>query len=411
MKAVIMAGGKGTRIASLQPDVPKPMIRILQKPILEHQLAALKREGITEIILVIGHLGRVIRDYFGTGDFFGVTITYLEEEEPLGTAGALFLLKDTLTDDFLLINGDIVFDMNLQRFLSFHRAKGGAATLFTHPNDHPYDSGLVIADDSGAVQAWLHREDARGDCPNRVNAGIHILSPRALTGLTVLKKTDLDRDVLAPLIREGALFAYASTEYAKDMGTPERFEQVTRDMQRGLIAARNLRNSQKAVFLDRDGTINSAAGYVTQPDALVLLDGAAEAIRKINQSGYLAILVTNQPVVARGDVTDEGLHAIHNRLETLLGRQGAYLDAIYYCPHHPDAGFAGEVPALKIDCACRKPKPGMLLKAAEDYHIDLRRSYMIGDGPRDVAAGQAVSCQTLQVGDGMSLLDAVGVIL
>lgn len=126
-----------------------------------------------------------------------------------------------------------------------------------------------------------------------------------------------------------------------------------------------------------------------------MIDGVSEAIKKINASGYLAIVVTNQPVIARGEVTFQELEEIHNKMETLLGKEGAYLDAIYYCPHHPHKGYEGERPELKIECDCRKPKPGMLLKAAEDYNIDLSQSWMIGDGENDVKAGINAGCKTV----------------
>ena len=181
------------------------------------------------------------------------------------------------------------------------------------------------------------------------------------------------------------------------MGTPERYAAVCRDFESGRVQARNLKQKQKAIFLDRDGTINRHVGFLRNIYEMDLLPGSAEAIRKINQSGYLAILVTNQPVIARGEVTVGQLREIHNKLETLLGREGAYLDAIYYCPHHPDKGFEGEIPELKIDCDCRKPKPGMLLKAAEDYNIDLAASWMVGDSESDIKAGIAAGCKTALV--------------
>jgi D-glycero-D-manno-heptose 1,7-bisphosphate phosphatase len=131
-----------------------------------------------------------------------------------------------------------------------------------------------------------------------------------------------------------------------------------------------------------------------------LLDGVTDAIKAINNSGYLAIVVTNQPVIARGEVTVHQLEEIHNKMETLLGLEGAYIDAIYYCPHHPHKGYDGEVLELKIDCECRKPKPGMLLKASEDFNIDLESSWMIGDGENDVRAGIAAGCNTALLGTG-----------
>ena len=406
MKAVIMAGGKGTRIASVARDIPKPMIPIEGKPVLEHELECLREQGFTDIILTVSHLGHVIMDYFGdgsgispaTGKPFGVKIEYFVEAEPLGNAGALFRLKDKLTEDFLLLNADAIFDIDFGRFVAWHWKKGGLATLFTHPNSHPYDSGLILADEDGAVRQWLTKEDARPQWyRNRVNAGLHVLSPALLEKQPDTPKIDLDRQLLKPLAGTGKMYCYDSPEYVKDMGTPERYEGVCRDYAAGLVRARNLRNKQRAIFLDRDGTINRYVGFLRDIEQFELLPGAAEAIRRINASGYLAIVVTNQPVIARGEVTREQLREIHDKMETLLGREGAYVDAIYYCPHHPHRGYPGEVAELKIDCDCRKPKPGLLLQAAEDYNIDLTKSWMIGDSQSDMQAGEAAGCKTALV--------------
>lgn len=409
-----MAGGRGTRIASVNSEVPKPMIPVDGKPILAYQIECLRRQGIAEIILVIGYLGHVVKEYFGDGTAFGVSISYIEEHEPLGTAGALYFLKDVLKEDFLLLCGDIIFDIDIARFYAFHRRKGGVATLFTHPNSHPYDSGVIEADDDGRVTGWLHKEDKRLWYRNRVNAGLHLLSPEILKEFSELKKTDLDRDILKPLISSGRLYAYDSPEYVKDMGTPDRFYAVVDDLRSGKVHAKNLSCRQRAVFLDRDGTINRYVGFLTDIDAFELTDGAAAAVRKINESGYLAIVVTNQPVVARGEVSIEQLREIHNKMETLLGREGAYVDAIYFCPHHPHKGYEGERPEYKIDCECRKPKAGMLYRAAEEYNIDLSASWVIGDGENDVLCGKNGGCRTAIIGSdaradycGSSLSDCV----
>jgi D-glycero-D-manno-heptose 1,7-bisphosphate phosphatase len=427
MKTVIMAGGKGTRIASIHKEVPKPMIPIWNKPVLEYTLESLQMQGYTEIIMVIGYLGDVIRSYFGdgsgispvTGKAFGVTISYIVEDSPLGTAGALYLLREQLQqeDEFLLVNGDILFDIDLDRFLRFHQEKNGIATLFTHPNAHPYDSAIIVSNEDGQVTDWLHAEQRTINTwyHNQVNAGLHILSGKIFQEMAMLfgqlQKLDLDRDILKPLILSGRLYAYSSPEYVKDMGTPERLAAVVEDVKRGLPAKRNLHNWQKAIFLDRDGTISRYVGFLRDIEDMELLPGVAEAIRKINRSDYLAIVVTNQPVIARGEVTWEGLREIHNKLETLLGREGGYLDGIYVCPHHPDKGFEGEISELKIECDCRKPKPGLLLKAAEGFHIDIKQSWMIGDEERDVKAGVAANCrESIKVEDGL-LLTCVDTIL
>lgn len=405
MKTVIMAGGKGTRISSIARDIPKPMIKIDGKPVLEHEIECLRMQGLNDIIITVSHLGNIIMDYFGDGKAFGVNIEYYFEEEPLGNAGALFKIKDKLTEDFLLLNADAVFDIDFKKFVSYHKEKGGLVTLFTHPNSHPYDSGLIIADENGSVLNWLAKEDERPKYyKNRVNAGLHVISPKVLDVVIDTPKIDLDRQLLKPLSGTGKMFVYDSPEYVKDMGTPERYESVTRDFVNGIVKGKNLSNKQKAVFLDRDGTINKYVGFMRDIESFELIDGVADAIKEINKSGYLAIVVTNQPVIARGEVTYEELNHIHNKMETLLGNEGAYLDAIYYCPHHPHSGYEGEIPELKFDCDCRKPKPGMLLKAAKDYNIDLSQSYMVGDSENDVTAGIAAGCKSVLLGSECSTL-------
>jgi len=395
-----MAGGKGSRAATIANDIPKPMIQICGKPILEYQIECLKTNGLTDIVLVIGHLGRHIRDYFGDGGKFGCNISYFNETEPLGTAGALYKIEN-LPDDFILLNGDIIFDIDFSRMIDFHRKKNAAATLAVHPNSHPYDSALIVSDKEGRVTGWLNKEDERGYYRNQVNAGVHILSKSFLKSCPQkwpqgLEKIDLDRDMLKPAISSQRLFAYSTPEYVKDMGTPERYAQVTSDIEKGIVHGKNLKTKQKCVFLDRDGTINVLVenNFVTKPEQFKLIDGAAEAVQKINRMGYLAIVITNQPVIARGEVTFETLDLIHMKMETELGKSGAYLDDLFFCPHHPAKGFSGERPEYKIDCDCRKPKPGMLVAAAEKYHIDLSASWMIGDDKRDVNAGKAAGCKT-----------------
>ena len=407
MKAVIMAGGRGTRISSVASDIPKPMIKIEGKPVLEHEIECLRDQGFTDLIITVSHLGQIIMDYFGDGAKFGVHIEYFNEKEPLGNAGALFKMKYKLMEDFLLLNADAVFDVDFNRMVRYHREKNAIVTLFTHPNSHPYDSGLLIADDNNAVLKWLAKEDERPQWyRNRVNAGVHVISPEIFSmvdidaekigtlgenGKTV--KVDLDRQLLKPLSGTGKMFCYDSPEYVKDMGTPERYESVCRDFHDGKVQAKNLSNKQRAVFLDRDGTLNKYVGFLRDINDFELLDGVTDAIKAINNSGYLAIVITNQPVIARGEVTVSQLEEIHNKMETLLGLEGSYIDAIYYCPHHPHKGYEGEIPELKFDCDCRKPKPGMLIQAAEDFNIDLSNSWMVGDSENDIQCGLNAGCK------------------
>lgn len=435
MKTIIMAGGKGTRISKLFPDIPKPLIPINHIPVLEREIIGLAAQGFTDIILTVSYLADKIMSYFGDGSRLGVKIDYFVENIPLGNAGALFKLRDILVDDFLLINADAVFDVDFNRMVDYHRSHNALATLFTHPNSHPYDSGLIVADKENRIEKWLAKEDERpAYYKNRVNAGLHIINPRVLirSGIEAdtigtvdtesgqIIKVDLDRQLLKPLSGSGLMYCYDSPEYVKDMGTPERYISVCKDFNAGIVNSKNLTNKQKAIFIDRDGTINKYVGFLRDIEAFELLPDAAEAIKLINASGYLAIVVTNQPVIARGEVTFSELEDIHNKMETLLGCEGAYVDGIYFCPHHPDKGYEGEVAELKIQCECRKPKPGLLVAASQDFNISLNDSWMIGDGENDILAGKNAGCRTVLIGKeknfgadmkASSMLDAVQNIL
>lgn len=435
MLAIIMAGGRGTRISSVASDIPKPMIPICGVPVLEREIECLKKQGFTDIILTISHMGEVIMDYFKDGSQLGVNIKYYFEKEPLGNAGALFRLRDEIEesgdDSFLLLNADSIFDIDFNRIVEFHKEKNADVTLFTHPNSHPYDSGLIIANASGQVDKWLAKEDDRPQWyQNRVNAGLHVINVKVVdeylnslsddektsvsdagtagdkNAIVPVGKVDLDRKLLKPLSGTGRMYVYDSPEYVKDMGTPERYYAVCKDYEEGIVQEKNLSNKQKAIFLDRDGTINKYVGFIRDIDEFELLLDVVDAIKKINASGYLAIVVTNQPVIARGEVTYDELQQIHNKMETLLGAEGAYVDAIYYCPHHPHKGYEGEIPELKFDCDCRKPKPGMIFKAAADFNIDLSQSWMIGDGENDVLAGKNAGCKTGYINRENKLVDA-----
>lgn len=398
MQAVIMAGGKGTRLSSVISDIPKPMVPMNGKPLLEYQIENLKECGITNIILVVGHLGHVIQNYFKDGSDYGVNISYFVEEFPMGTAGALACLKDKLEDDFILVFGDLFININFERFYNFHIKSKSIATLYAHPNSHPYDSDILVTNKKNRVVKWSYKNSIREqDYKNLVNAGVYVLNKKILTYIPKEQKVDLEKQVLAMILQEESIYAYSCTEYVKDIGTPERLHKVENDLKNGVCERRNLKNKQKCIFLDRDGTINKHVGFLNEPEKIELEVNVAETLRLINESEYLAIVVSNQPVIARGECSFGTMDKIHNRLDTMLGREGAYLDDLYYCPHHTDKGFKGEVPELKFECDCRKPKIGMLKQAEAEHNINLPESWIIGDTSIDIMTGINAGMKTALV--------------
>lgn len=401
MQAVIMAGGKGTRLAALTKDeIPKPMVVVAGKPLLLWQVERLKENGITDIIMVIGHLGEKIQEYFGDGSDFGVHIEYFVEEIPLGTAGSFYYLKDMLKEDtFLMMSGDLLFDIEFARMVRFHKEKGSAATLFVHPNGHPYDSDLLVLDSKERAIRFDSKHNTRDYWyDNCVNAGIFVFDKKICDRVPEPIKRNLENDVIKSMIDDGEpVYGYRSPEYVKDVGTVDRIAQGLADIESGFISARCLKQKQKCIFLDRDGTINKKNGFISREEDFELEDCALEAIKKINRSGYLAIVITNQPSVARGLCEMEDIERIHKKLSTILGCEGVYVDDIRFCPHHPDKGFPEENPIYKIACDCRKPKTGMIDAAVEKFNIDLSSSWMIGDTTMDIQTGVNAGTRTVLV--------------
>ncbi len=215
-------------------------------------------------------------------------------------------------------------------------------------------------------------------------------------------KKDWEQEVVEKLLFTHRVFGYRTSEYIKDTGTPDRFRETVFELRTGKWELKNLARKQRCVFVDRDGTINRLAGQVSHPEQLQLYERSSEAIRLLNGSGYLAIMITNQPVVAKGLCTEEDIRFIHRKLETVLGENGAYLDDIMFCPHHPDKGYPDENPDYKIDCDCRKPKIGMIKSMMEKYNIDPSVSYMIGDTTRDIQTGINAGLHTMLVHTGES---------
>lgn len=390
MQAIILAGGKGTRLAERLAGKPKPLVDVCGTPLLERQIRNLEGHGIDDIIVLVNHAADQIHDFLAEKRF-AARITVIDDGVPRGTAGAVMACLDAMAPRSLIIYGDTLFDIDIGHMLASHDATGADATLLLHPNDHPADSDLVALDAGGHVSAFhTHPHPPGADLRNLVNAALYIVERSALEQWRhIAVPSDFGHDLFPAMIAAGQrLFGYISAEYIKDLGTPTRLDKVERHLASGVVERSSRRVAQHAVFIDRDGTLNRPSGHINTPDAIELIPGTGNALKRLNEAGLRTILVTNQPVIARGECDLATLERIHGRLEMLLSQSGAYLDRVYFCPHHPHAGYPGEIAELKIVCDCRKPATGMIDQGIDDFHIDRHRSWMVGDSAADMVAAR-----------------------
>src|SRR4051812_18641709 len=288
MKCAVVAGGLGTRLRSIVGDVPKPMVPLDGVPLLERLIRLCRGCGIDDVHLMLGYRPEVIRDYFRDGSAFGVRITYWIEPQPMGTAGCMRQMLPALDgEDVLVIYGDVFVDMDLKRLIDFHGRQQPAATLVVHPNDHPHDSDLIEAEGDRII-AFHNKPHPEGAYySNLVNAGVYVLTPRLLRRIPETQASDFGHDIFPEAVAACEfLAAYNTPEYIKDIGTPERYHQVENDIRAGKPERYNLSCTRKAIFLDRDGTVNVWVPLLCRTEDMELYPGAARAIRAINQSDY-----------------------------------------------------------------------------------------------------------------------------
>jgi D,D-heptose 1,7-bisphosphate phosphatase len=403
MQLVIVAGGLGTRLRSRLGELPKALAPVGGKPLIERQIGLAREHGFDDIVLLLGHGREAIQECVGDGSRFSVQLRAIDDCQPRGTAGAILAALPHLDSSFLVMYGDTMLNVDLTRFRHAHAERGGAISLFLHPNDHPEDSDLVETDQRDRVIRFHpYPHDPGRDYPNQVNAGLYMVQRETMAGIPRRHGIlDLAKNLLPELHARGCeIFGYRSPEYIKDIGTPERLYAVNADWESSRIARASLAHAAPAIFLDRDGTINREVEHLKAPHEFELLEGVAASIRAWNRAGWRVVVVSNQPVIARGDCTEAGMREIHNRMETALGRTGAYLDRIYYCPHHPDGGFPGERPELKIRCDCRKPGTAMIRQAQRELNLDLPRSWLIGDRTTDIRAARSAGVRSILVQTG-----------
>ncbi len=400
-QAVILCGGSGTRMRQAGYFEPKFLLPVEGKNVAFHMMRNLTEYGVRNIHLLLGeNSDRILQSLPALEKEFGLTITYSIETEPKGTGGSILNSLDFLDEEFLLLHGDLLINTNLSEILSIFETTDADFAQTVHPSSHVFDSDIVVTDYQKSIIGYLTKpHGAELTARNLGNAGIYAFRKKTFANhLTAIdKKTDLDRDLLPKLINKSFKgVVVRNREFIRDIGTPERYERTMANF--GLF--RNAKFVRPTVFLDRDGTINKLKGFISSPADVELIEGAGSAIADLNKAGFLVIVITNQPVIARGEASFETLNTIHARMELALSDFGAVLDEIYFCPHHPDSGYVGENVAFKIQCECRKPSAGLIRQACSDFNIDLKQSWLIGDSWRDMELAKNASIQGLRVGTG-----------
>lgn len=405
-QAVILCGGKGTRLGEAARKIPKPLVPVGGRPVLDHIIGLLTVAGVTDVILAAGHLGREIETYYKK-HMHPCTISTEIESEPRGTAGALTLLRERLEEDFLLVYGDIFCDFDVRALMLEHACHRPVATLLVRQSDHPWDSDLICTDADLRVTEFVRQREPGRRYRNQSNAAVYVMSRDILRFIPPDRPTDFGGDVFPAALRAGAVLRVHALEpegMVKDMGTPQRKQEVEKYLEERTLAAKARANraAVDTVFLDRDGTLNRDCGYIVQPESLELQSGVAEAVARLNRASIKVLVITNQPVIARGLCTTETLEAIHTKLHAEIARAGGHIDGIYYCPHHPETHHGAGLAELRRGCECRKPAAGLLFRASREHSIDLGRVAMIGDRASDVRAGRRAGVRTVLVGDAVT---------
>lgn len=373
-QAAILVGGKGTRLGSLTRDTPKPLMEIAPgRVFLDYLIDNLARQGFTDIILMAGHFGDQLGSRYHNQQRFGATLRVVIEAEPLGTAGALGQSRELLDPQFLMANGDTYFDFNARAFVTAARALQKPAVLALRQVDDGTRYGNVERDGS-RISRFVEKNVAASG-PALVSAGTYLID-RFLLGRIGTRPTSIETDIFPALVSAGELGGLEAGGYFIDIGLPETLQEAQLELPR--------RTTRPVVFFDRDGVLNHDTGYVHSPEAWRWVDGARAAIRRVNDMGALAIVVTNQAGVAHGYYDEDTVRRLHAWVAQDLASEGAYIDAFYHSPFHPD----GKISDYRRDHVDRKPQPGMLLRAFADWPSDRTRAILIGDRESDIEAAR-----------------------
>lgn len=378
MKVIILAGGLGTRLRTVVSDVPKPMAKIDGTPFLEILMDNMLHYGATEFILCVSYMREKISSYFGDS-YKGCPIRYSIEEEPLGTGGAIKQAFDLFgLDKAVVINGDSFIKMDYADF--YKKNSGQILSIALKYMDNASRYGLVETQGDYILRFNEKSTEAKSGL---INAGIYLINKALWQYAPKENKFSFEKDVLEKYIGKIKASFYQTEDYFIDIGVPESYAQANRELKQ-VIGFKN-----KALFLDRDGVINVDKHHVYKIEDCEFIEGIFDLCRQAKRKGYKLIVVTNQAGIAKGIYTEEDYFKFRDYVHAEFEKQGCPIDAEYYCPYH----IEGQGKYRK-DSEDRKPNPGMILKAAKDFNIDLSQSILIGDKESDIEAGKNAGVAT-----------------
>ena len=399
IQVLILAGGRGSR--SENPQIPKALQTIFEdKTILEIQLDALVSGGFRDVCLLLGHLANEMTTYLERilPRYPTLSIACLTDKvDAQGTSSSVSSAVQTLgpEKDYLLLLGDTVIKAPLDHYFRRWRESRADVGVLCHPNLHLQDSDTLLLDQSGKILDFREKgrdEDAAPGFLVQAATGVLFFTSRAAKRM-VGSIGDVTQHLIANSILDNSGVGVLATHYFKDSGTSTRLNTIRDDFSNG-AALRRGGTKRAALLVDRDDTLivdsGTARGTVSEAEITI---GLADAIKEFNQHGVPVFVVTNQPGIAKGQITESDVFRVHNELGKYLSEHGSLIDGLYFCPHHPEIGFEIEVVSLKISCRCRKPENGMLLAIADEHGIDLTKSVLIGDSNSDSEAAARSDCR------------------
>lgn len=401
IQVIILAGGRGSR--SENPLIPKPLQKIwAEKTILELQLDALAKAGFKDVYLLLGHLAEQMMTYLGeiSHRYKTLSIGHLvDERDDWGAAHSVSSAVRRLgsSRDFLLLLGDTVISAPLDRYFRRWRDSKADLGILCHPNLHLHDSDTLLLDQKSKIIDFREKGKlgpATESTPGflvQAATGVLFFTSKAANGI-VGSTGDVTKQLMANSLLDESGVGIIASHYFKDSGTPGRLNAIRTDFADG-SAMRRGGMARAALLIDRDNTLIADGGTSRATVAEVEISvGLPQALQEFNKHGLPVFVVTNQPGIAKGQITESDVFRVHNELGEYFSKHGALIDGLYFCPHHPEIGFEGEVVSLKIPCLCRKPGNGMLIALAQEHGIDLSKSVLIGDSESDSEAAGKSDC-------------------